>query len=415
MCRVAAFGVSVTVLFLSAISGISQGRILGIVEAEKTTITCDAGTRPFNMKWASAGQMAPASWGRAKGDRLEWDLDVRDAGEKLKLGVRYAYDEPWHKAAVKTPAPRHLLLKVGDSFSTLIDVPNTHTWNHFAISDVDLPLLPVGMYHVTLESPAPLTCTNIDSFIVHTGDEKPYAPGPLRPTEIGASKSGKFVLCVSPQVTFQESPEDILDTFDKLYGIMCKDFARELPGVVTVHLTEPGIWFGGRCDAVKNQFGIYLRADGKPLNRESWCWTLAQCYVEGYLPPWFGVTLNRVAGTLDWLPSVRTAKPSEVDRAAELIAQAQDFLTSESVVASGPEVVHAAVRLKYGEDVFQKLAHRLSEMAQANHNRLFDKFQVMQALNDVTRDDVLPMYKRWPGFATEGPIDPLPISTAATP
>lgn len=390
--------------------------ILGIREAEDCKITCKAEVRIGNDSWSSGGRLVGYGWGDAAGDSAEFDTSLEKPVFDLKLGLRYAYhDAPYVRDYPNRPVPHRLDLFINGQGPIRVEVPDTEGWNHMKIATVYLPPLPQGNHSFRLVASAAESCVNLDAFVFFRGDVDPITGGPLRPTRLAGSEPVKFVICANPDTSLPDVPDKILATYQQLREMMVSDYGKGPDGPIFVHFAGPKYW-DQRVPAMKNRFGIYLAATGKPLNRADWCWTLAEYFGDRRVPPWFRHSSARVSGLLEWLPALdASTAPAEDTEGARLLARAKAFLDDPTTVAEQVETVHGAIRVRYGTDVFRKFWSFVAQTPQlTDNNAVWDKGTLMSLMSQAAAADVTPLYRRWRGFAAEGPVDPLVLTDAQT-
>jgi len=406
---------AVLVLGFVAVCTFSSAEILGIREAEQTTITCAARMNPCKILWASGKAIAPAQWGHSAGDRLEFDLAIDSFQENVKLGVRYAFWATGFQKDVSNPGPRQLELTIDNSRALPVQVPDTDGWNHFQVSEVRLPPLQPGLHHFALAAPANFCDTNVDAFVFYREPISRMETGILRPTRLIDAKEG-VVLCASVDAPLLKPPDQTRATLQGLFELMSQDFGKSTNDRLFFHLTDRRRWWNTKARVVQNRYGIYVLANGKPYDRSEWCWALANYFVQDCgMPAWFVNSSSRVTGWMDWLPSLAgSASDLELQHAAAAQEAAEDFLTSSEALTNSAETVQLAVRLKYGNDIFKKFwnhaAEKQKEAAATGRPKNYDKYETLAMLSDVAGEDVLPLYKRWSGFKSEGPVDPLVLT-----
>jgi hypothetical protein len=397
-------------LCLLATPALTQAGILGVREAEDTTITCAFSPHLHRELWASGGKQTPARWGYNAGDKLEFEMETPDFAGDVRMALRYAYHKDSHEGQVKDPAPRELNLVIDGTDSVVIPVPDTKGWNHYGVSEVVLPPLQPGKHLFQLVCTADKSCTNVDAFVFFTEPVDRKAEGLLRPVRVVDRTEG-IVLCVSDQAVLTEPIEQIDETLQGLFDLMGEDFAVPDGLAIYTHLTDKHRWWNVDGRVVHNRYGIYMLADGNGTDRTEWCWALARYFVkDSGVPGWFADTSSRVTGWMDWLPSLKdSVSDQEAGNAAATMAQAQDLLQSEELTTDRAEVVHMAVRMKYGDDSFRKFWQKIAERRAGSNGTpgSYDKHGVVAVLSEAVGEDVLPLYKRWTGFADEGPVDPL--------
>jgi RNA polymerase sigma factor (sigma-70 family) len=390
--------------------------ILGMREAESAKVTCAAGNEPQGEPWASGGAIVPPAWGDAAGDSLEWSITLSNAATDLKLGVRYAYDERAHRTSGPPAVPHLLDLFIDDAGPVKVEVSDTGGWNHYKIATAELPFLQPGPHTMRLVSPAPRTCANVDCFTFYRGQPNSVSEGSLRPTEMAVSRSGRFIICATPNARVPENPQAIADTYDQLHDMMVAEYGAGPSGKICVHFADPDHWTETKCTAVKNQFGIYLLSDGKTTDRADWCWTLAEYFGDRDVPAWLRHSSARVSGLLDWLPALDNSTTTSEDvEGARLIEEARALLASPDSTCDRVEVVHAALRTRHGNDVFRKFWRLVAERKSAAKDQPLppmDKNIVLELMSKAAGEDVTPLYRRWKGFPEAGPVDALVITDA---
>lgn len=393
----------------AGLTSAATAEILGVREAEQTTITCAASIRPHGLLWASGKQIAPASWGRTAGDKLEFELTTDSFQGNVKLGIRYAYFAAWHKRDVKNPAPRELQLVIDGTTTLPVAVPDTDGWNHFRVAEVALPPLQPGRHQFALISTADFSCTNIDAFVFFREPVPLERNGILRDTRLVAPEKG-IVLCASDLAILTEPAEHTHAMLQGLYELLLADFGMEEPVRFCFHLTDKTRWWNTEAPVVQNKFGIYVLANGQPYDRAEWCWALARYLALGSgVPEWFADSSSRVTGWVDWLPSLPgNVSDAETENTATAMASVQEFLDSDHLECARVETVHLAVRVQYGQDVFRRFWELIAQKSQeAGSSVKLDKHQTVAILSEAAGEDVLPLYERWSGFRDEGPVDPL--------
>ena len=403
-----------TVAAIALISSSAVAEVIAVREAEDTTITCAAKWPNAKMLWASGKYIHPPTWGRAAGDKLEFDLTLDTYQENLKLGVRYAYFAEWHRNDIKTePGPRELSLIIDGLNRLPVAVPDTKGWNHFGVAEIALPPLQPGYHRLSLESIANFSDTNVDTFIVFREPVKREQTGLLRPTRVVDSDKG-IVLCASVEARLTEPVADTYATLKSLCSFMSEDFQTHKDQQIFFHLTDKRRWWNTPADVVLNRYGIYVLADGKPHDRAEWCWTLADYFIRDTgVPSWFAHSSARVMGWTSWLPSLSSsATDEETQKVAQLQEQAAQFLSSPDSTTDKIEVVHLAMQLRFGTDILKRFYAKVAEKRAAiPPGSVFslNKFETLAILSETTGEDILPYYKRWTGLKDEGPVDPLTI------
>lgn len=388
---------------------LAQAEILSVQEAENCVIQCAAGNTPYKEAWASNGAITPASWGDTQGDRLQWDINLREIVSGVWFGVRYAYDETAYLRArkrAKDPAVAHTLhLRINDGNVIVVPIPDTGGWNHYGVSHVKLPVLGAGLNTFRLYSPAEGSCANLDCCTVYTGPVDATAPGPLRPTRLAQSARRQFHICATPLAVLPTAPQEAADRFDQLYELMHEEYGTAVPTPIWVHFADPAHWVHRRRRAIRNRFGIYLIADGRASDKTDWCLTLADAFGTAPVPHWFFYSAARAQTELKWLPAI---EPSGVAQAARemLLREARELLDNPQAACRRPEVAHAAVSLKYGSDVFANF-WRLVGAETIAQGKPLSTDGVLGLLSRAAGEDVTPLYRRWPGLATEGPVAPI--------
>lgn len=389
-------------------------QILASREAEKSRFAGKSGPHVHNEPWASGG--ADISYWGELGDTVEWETEFVAPQSGLQLAVRYAFDAREYKRRAPLSANTHVLhLYIDEQGPLSISLEDTRGWNWYGVATLALPPISPGRHVFKLVSPAAGNAANLDCFTFFRGGIDPAAPTPLRPGVVHETSATLLVLA-SPCAQLPVSPAEVAKTFERLRELMAEDFGRTPQLPILVHFLDPAHWDRSHGRAVKNRFGIYLLADDK-LQRADWCWALAECFGEQRLPRWFRDSSARVSGLLDWLPAIEeSTTPYEDTDAANLVSEARRLLASEDARTTRVEVVHAAVRAKYGEDVFRKFWHLLREEEKAAPKALapLDKLGVMMLLSRAAGSDVTPLYRRWTGFAEEGPVDPLVVTDVPT-
>jgi len=400
----------------ACLPSVSAGEILGVREAEQTTITCAARMMPHQLLWASGKAIAPAQWGHTAGDQLEFDISLDTDQPELKLGVRYAFFQEWFLRDVKNPGPRELTLTVDGGSALPVAVPDTDGWNHFKVAEITLPPLQAGLHRFALTAPADNCDTNVDAFIFFKEPVNRVEHGLLRPTRLVDKEKG-IVLCASVEAQLLEPPENTHENLQSLFNLMSQDFGKPLDAPLYFHLTDKARWWNTKARLVQNRYGIYVLADGRPYDRAEWCWALANYFVQGSgVPAWFSNSSSRVTGWMDWLPSLQGgAQDVEMQNAAIAQQMAVEFLASDNSVCDKAETVQLAMRIKYGGDIFRRFWNRVAEkqaesIAASRPLLTFNKFETLAILSEVAGEDVLPFFRRWRGFADEGPVDPLVLT-----
>ncbi len=394
---------------------------LASVEGEECKVTSpDFRIEP--EEWACGSQHL-AHWGDL-GDSLEWQVSVPEVLGDARIGVRFAYDADDYMRKTNSPAGDHVAhLYIDGNGPIILTFPDTEGWNWYQIATAELPLLDAGTHTFKLTSPLEYQAANIDALTLYRGDVEAAPPGPLRPSVVATSEEKKVIVLASPNAVLNENADTIAATYHQLLLLMEADFGRDLQAPVYVHFVEPKRWDHRNGRAIKNQHGIYLVADNKS-ERAEWCWVLAEYIADPQVPRWFRESLCRTNGLLDWLPSLPASTTTEEDLlATELVAEADRFLADPATTCSRIEVVHTAVRARYGDGVFKKFWQEVVSKtadpvpaADGTQTRvlqtvdLLDKNVLIGLLSSAAGEDVAPMYRRWTGFAGELPIDPIVVT-----
>lgn len=321
------------------------------------------------------------------------------------------------------PAGDHVAhLYINDAGPIVVTFADTHGWNWFQVATAELPLLEPGTHKFRLTTPLDLQAANLDALTLYRGDIEAAPAGPLRPSVVATSDDDKIIVLASPNAELVDDADNIASTYQQLLSLMETDFGRDLQHPVNVHFVEPPLWDPRNGRAVKNQYGIYLLADDQTVRAE-WCWVLAEYIADPQVPRWFRESICRTNGLLDWLPSLDSSTTTKEDvLAAALVAEADKFLENPTTTCSRVEVVHAAVRARYGNDVFKRFWQEVAEM-KTQHTEgdgsitrvltpvdIMDKNVLIQVLSEAVGEDIAPLYRRWTGFAGELPIDPVAVS-----
>jgi hypothetical protein len=392
------------VLLLLLVSSLASAQLPMIGEAEECTIKCGAGSKAGVNIWARRGHTTPDFWGKAAGDSISWSVTFQCPHDKLKLGVRYSFNEPSYKAGHPVNPKRMLSVSLDGGKPINLRVSNTGSWGIFETSLVDLPPIKAGDHSIRVETAEPDNTANVDTLVLFEGDSREL-PVSLRGSVV--AESGHYRIATTPDAALDMSLDEITRSFEVIYEYYKNYFGWTPPGQITIWLIGPDLWKPG-WSAHQNGEGIFLPSAAMRINRGNWMHEMAHVFFCGHVPAWVGETLVRVLTLGVWEPRVF---PGTMQTAADhkrYMLQGHDVLDNPDKQFDSLEPVLVAFMAKYGEDFYYRFLHNCLDAGKKNeidfrHEHSMTTKQFLRLMSKTAGEDVTPLFRRWKGFNPDMP------------
>ncbi len=400
------FLISLTIVF-SLIRSVSaqQAIPIQVIEAEQSAIQCAAGSQAHPTIWASNGAITPAFWGRAVGDRIQFNVTIEQTMTSPRLGIRYSFAEGdyLHYANIKE-SPRALTLTVDNNDPVEVHVPDTGWWDLFKTIFIDLPKLDKGEHTFTLQSPAEHSTTNIDCFFVMP-DQGGILPPAMQSTALARSENQRFEIRATPGVKLNMPPDKLFKHFGRIYEHYKQYMGWAPKTPILIHLIEEARWDNPGATSYQNQWGVFFRAEIMPTEQGNWCHEMTHLFYEAHFPWWFDESSIRMLTTFDWAPTLfpQHEKPMDNPYYRQCVERGRAVLENPNNKFESVDDIQYALRMKFGPDLFKKFFHLCYDAGKEGKldftpGRHMTKAELMKYMSLAAGEDVTPYYQQWTGY-----------------
>ena len=394
--------------FLLILAKPAAGQIVQLVEAEDCTIhRIDA--KPLELiatDFASGGKRLGDFWGERPGDRIEFKLDLKLNETKLKLALRYSFNQSHYQSFTRNPIPeRNLKLTIDAGEPIDLAVPDTGSWDDFECVIVDLPALKRGHHTFALSSPADHLTTDIDAFIFFRGIPEKVLPPPLRKTLVIRSDDNRFSVRMTPKAGIRQTPEQVFRDFDRIYDFF-ESYMGWKPdrGLIRIHVYDAAL----RTGTFENGYGINFEDDNFNVDRGNWIHEMNHVFDNGLFPDWTGHPMIRLNDTFVTGPQIfpeHWGGPSKDPQWQIRLNAGRQVLNNPRYRTDDPHEILYAMYAKFGKDILRRFyaecraAKARGEIKFVRDNPL-TRDEYVKYMSAAAGEDVRQYFERWTGFAT---------------
>lgn len=382
-----------------------KGSLVAVAEAEKLEIKCAAGSQPGDNLWASGGLFTPRFFGKTIGDSLTWRFELAAPISEPVLLVRYAYDAPGYRGYAGYDPPRDFDLMIDDLKPLKVSFPHSGGWDEYVTVSLKLPSLSAGSHTLRLVSPTEHTTTDIDVLGIADGMPDPL-PIPFRPTVLGKAESGRFLLRATAQARFKPDTKTIFTEFEKIYAYM-KSFSHWEPTVaIGINVIEDSRWPFGAATAFSDMRGVFFRAGVMHEAYGDWCHEMSHWFLVGRSPKWLEEPLVRVLTAMVWMPGIYPGPDPKKDPLyVSGERSGREVLANSDRQYDDLEPILYAIAVRYGPEVFGRFFKACAKAGEKGDlafqpGRHLTRDEIARYLSESAGQSVLPLLRRWRGYAT---------------
>jgi hypothetical protein len=392
-------------ILVTLVGAVAEAQIFDIQEAEKATIVCKAGKEAAPNLFATNRLTTPAFWGREVEDSVSWVVNLKLDVAEPRLAVRYSYAAGHYRGFAGAEDPKRVLRLIVDELPAIeVAVPDTGWWELFESADVALPKLAKGRHAFRIESPSPHAVTTLDSFIVHAGPLEKI-PVLMRTSTIARSENKRWVLRATPGAAMKMQPAKIFAEFDRIFELYEKTMGWTPPTPVPINLIEESRWPNTGATSFQNNGGVWFRAGVMNREQGNWCHEMTHMFYVAHFPWWFDESTVRTLTTFDWVPALYPShkRPEQDPTYRESAAAGREVLDNPNKRFDNVDVIHYAIRVKYGREVFGKFFRACADAGKKGEldfkpGRHMKRDDIIKYMSVAAGEDVGPLYRQWNGF-----------------